>query len=273
METAPQPVVLTERQRRVLWLLSTGHTYDSIARDLRSHPVNVRKSATRIYSLMDASTAAQAVRNGLLHGHIGPDEDCGTSVAAYRRHIKRDEPVCVACKRGNRERMDADAARRIRPVELSKPQLRLLQALDAGRTRDQVADRWGISRELVKRLITATYAELGVNNVPLPARREAALREARARGLLRAPVVPHPRTEKAPVRLSDTHVRILLSMESGATLAQTSQRLNMRQGTCATRLSEAYRRLDVGWMDKGTRLPAALRRARAMGLLPEPAVT
>lgn len=272
METAPQPVVLTERQRRVLWMLSTGHTYDSIARALHSHPVNIRKSCSRVYSLMGASSAAQAVRNGLLNGHIGPDKDCG-SLAAYRRHIKRDESVCAACKRGNRERMDADAARRIRTVELSKPQLRLLQALDAGRTRDQIADRWGISKDLVKRLITSTYADLGVGQVTLHARREAALREARARGLLRAPVVPPPRTPGEHIRLSDTHVKILLSMGSGATLEQTSEDLNMKLGTCATRLSEAYRRLDVGWMDKGDRLPAAMRKARALGLLPEPATT
>lgn len=272
MDAASRPVVLTERQRRVLWLLSVGRTYDNIAREVNSHPVSIRKSCLRIYALMNASTAAQAVRNGLLHGYIGPNEDCG-SLAAYRRHIKRDEPACPACKRGNRERVDADAARRIRKVELREPQLRLLRALDAGRTRDQIATRWGISRELVKRLITTTYADLGVNHVPLPARREAALREARIRGLIGPPPAALRRPADKQVRLSETHVRILTSMASGATLAQTAEQLGIPYGTCSTRLSEAYRRLDVAWMDKGTRLPAALRRAREHGLLPEAATT
>jgi len=270
MEPEPQPVVLTERQGRVLWLLSVGRSRSEIAREPGNTTGSVDAACTRIFALLDASSAAQAVRNGLLDGHIGPYDDCG-SLAAYRRHIKRDEPICAACKRGNRERLDAEAFLR-RPVNLSEAQLRVLRALDAGRTREQIAAAWNVRGETVKHVITSVYHVLGVSRLPQSVRREAAMREARRRGLLAG----SPPQQRVPVKafsLTDTQARILLSMESGATLAQTAERLDLRPGTCSTRLSEAYRRLDVAWMEKGKRLPAALRRAREHGLLPEAATT
>ena len=268
MDPEPRPVVLTERQTRVLWLLSMGHSRAGIVRETGSTHGSVEAACTRIFALLDASSAAQAVRNGLLGGHIGPYEDCG-SLAAYRRHIKRDEPICAACKRGNRERLDAEAALR-RPVNLSTAQVRVLQAIDAGRTRDQIAAAWNVRGETVKHMITSVYHALGVSHLPQSVRREAALREARRRGLL-AGSPPQHRVPVQKFTLTDTQAKILLEMESGATLAQTAERLDLRPGTCSTRLSEAYRRLDVAWMKKGSRLPAALRRAREHGLLPEPA--
>lgn len=272
MDAEPPPVMLTQLQTRTLWLLSVGHTCAGIARDTGKAPGVIRKSCVRLYALMGAETAAQAVRNGLLNGYIGPYEDCG-SLAAYRRHIKRDEPVCQACKRGNRERLDAEAARRNCRTRLGEPELRLVRAFDAGRTLEQIRTRWNISHRAVKDLTASAYDALGVSHLPPVIRREAALREARLRGLLRdAPPVTE-RTSLTTAHLSDTHCNILLSMESGATLSQTAERLGLRPGTCSTRLSEAYRRLDVGWMEKGRRLPAALQRARRLGLLPEPATT
>lgn len=273
MDPTPQAVVLTKRQTRALWLLSTGRTCADIARDSGVSPSFMRKFCARVNELMGAATAAQAVRNGLLRGHIGPYEDCG-SLAAYRRHIKRDEPICPACKRGNRERMDAEAAMRLRPVKLGRPEVQLLRAIDAGRTRAQIAAAWQISEQDVRQLITTTYAALGVDRLPPPVRREAALHEARVRGLLRnTPEAPARTIGKPAPDLSQTHLNILREMESGATLAETAERLSLRPGTCSTRLSETYRRLDVAWMEKGTRLPAALRKARELGLLPETATT
>lgn len=270
MEAEPQPVVLTELQRRTLWLLSTGHTCAGIARDTGKAPGVVRKSCVRLYTLMGAATAAQAVRNGLLAGYIGPYQDCG-SLAAHRRHIKRDEPICAACKRGNRERLEAQAAMQNCRAQLGEPEIRLLKAFDAGRTLEQICTRWRISHRAVKDLTASAYNALGVSHLPPVVRREAALREARLRGLLRGTSPAPERTPPTPAHLSETHVSVLLSMESGATLSQTADRLGLRPGTCSTRLSEAYRRLDVGWMEKGQRLPAALRKARALGLIPEPA--
>lgn len=271
MDTEAPPVVLTESQRRILWLLSTGHTCAGIARMTDRVPGVIRKTCARIYEIMGVSTAAQAVRNGLLAGHIGPYEDCGL-LSAYRRHIRRGEPICAACKRGNRERMDAEAAMR-RPVSLGEPHIRLLRSFDAGRTVEQVCRAWGVSHRTVKTLTGQAYAALGVAQLPPAVRREVALREARMRGLLRDQPPPRPRGPQAEVRLSDTQVSILLELEKGASLSQTAARLNMPSGSCASRLSEAYRRLDVAWMDRGTRLPAALHRARELDLLSEPAAT
>lgn len=268
MEAEQQPIVLTERQRRVLWMVSVGKTTAEISREYGNYPRNVTKMCGKIYRALGASTPSHAVRNGLLAGLIGPYEDCG-SLAAYRRHIKREEATCAACKRGNRERLEAEASPR--QVRLGKPEIQLLRAIDAGRTRAQIATAWGISEQDVRHLITTTYAALGVDRLPLPVRREAALREARTRGFLAPTPPPQQSPPPKTAHLSDTHVKILLSMESGVTLAQTAADLGLRPGTCATRLSEAYRRMDVGWMEKGQRLPAALRKARAMGLVPEPA--
>lgn len=270
MEAAQQPIVLTERQRRVLWLVSVGKTTAEISREYTNYPRNVTKMCGKIYRTVGAKTPAQAVRNGLLLGVIGPYEDCG-SLAAYRRHIQREETTCAACKRGNRERLEAEASPR--QVHLGKPEIQLLRAIDAGRTRAQIATAWGISEQDVKNLITTTYTALGVDRLPPAVRREAALREARIRGFLAPTPPPQQGPPPKSVQLSDTHVKILLSMESGATLAQTAARLDLRPGTCATRLSEAYRRMDVRWMEKGQRLPAALQRARRLGLIPEPART
>lgn len=270
METAPQVVVLTELQRRVLWLLSVGRNRDDIAKDIPCTRGSVNNACIRMFRMLGAVTSAQAVRNGFLGGHIGPYENCGTR-SAYRRHLREDEPVCAACKRGARERADAEASSHIR-TQLSQSQLRCLHALGSGCTRTQMAEAWGVRVDTVKYITTSVYAALGVSHLPQTVRREAALREARIRGLLGN----DPVRERGPakrVTLTETHIKVLLLKESGATLAEIAERLNLRPGTCSTRLSEAYRRLDVGWMEKGTRLPAALRRARALGLLPETAAT
>jgi DNA-binding NarL/FixJ family response regulator len=272
MESEPQVVALTERQTRVLWLLSVGRSRADIVKETGDTRGSVDAACYRIFCLLEADSAAQAVRNGLLHGHIGPYDDCGWSVAAYRRHISRDEPICPACKRGNRERMETEAALRSNRIKISEAEVRLLRAFDAGRTRDQIALAWNVNGETIKHLATSAYRSLGVSHLPQSVRREAALREARRRGLL-ASSPPQQRAPVKNVNLTDTHVKVLLSMESGATLAQTAVRLDLKPGTCSTRLSEAYRRLDVSWMEKGRRLPEAIRRARAMGLLPEPATT
>lgn len=273
MSSPERVIVLTERQRRMLWLLSVGKDRQEIVQAMPGETLGSVKSArNRVFRLLGASTAAQAVRNGLLAGHIGPYEDCGT-LAAYRRHIKRDETVCAACKRGNRERAETEAALRNRRVRLSESEVRLLRAFDAGRTVAQICTNWNVGRTVVKTLTASAYAALGVSHLPQSVRREAALREARMRGLL-GMQTPVPRTiTTREVTLTNTQVKILLELETGVTLTVAAENLGMHPGTCSTRLSEAYRRLDVSWMEKGTRLPAALRRAREHGLLPEPATT
>ncbi|QDN64418.1 helix-turn-helix domain-containing protein [Streptomyces sp. S1D4-14] len=272
MEPEPQPAVLTERQTRVLWLLSMGYTREDIVQKTGWEPGAVKSACARIFAMLKASTAAQAVRNGLLGGLIGPYVDCG-SLAAYRRHIKREETTCPACKRGNRERVEAGAALRNRRVELSKAETRLMQAFDAGRTVDQICSAWGCSQRTVKDLTTSAYATLGVSHLPQSVRRESALREARTRGLLRVRMPDRPLAPPRPITLTKTQVRILVELEAGASLSEAAERLNIHPGTVSTRLSEVYRLTDVTWMNKSGRRAEAINRLRAWGLLPEPATT
>jgi DNA-binding NarL/FixJ family response regulator len=273
MDTETQSVVLTERQRRVLWLLSVGRTRAEIVLLIPGETDGgVRGACARIYALLNSATAAQAVRNGLLGGHIGPYEDCGT-LAAYRRHIKREEPTCPACKRGNRERAETEAALRNRRVRLNEAEVRLLRAFDAGRTMSQICTAWGVHHRVVKNLATSAYAALGVTHLPQVVRREAALREARMRGLLGVCRPDQPTSTDRQVSLSNTHVKILLKLETGASFSAAAEQLKMHPGTFSSRVSEAYKRLGVDWMDKPQRKDAALRKARALGLLPEPATT
>lgn len=272
MDPEPRPTVLTERQTRVLWMLSMGYTREDIVRETGDASGAVKSACARIFQQLGAATAAQAVRNGLLGGLIGPYADCG-SLAAYRRHIKREEPTCPACKRGNRERVETEAALRTRKVELDRAETRLLQAFDAGRTVGQICTAWKCSQSTVKKLTASAYAALGVSHLPQSVRREAALREARARGLLRVRMPDKPLAPPRPVSLTTTQVRILTELETGVSLDEAARRLRMHPGTVSTRLSEVYRALDVAWMNKAERRPEALRRARGMGLLPEPATT
>ncbi|WP_030248165.1 hypothetical protein [Streptomyces sp. NRRL S-455] len=273
MDSEPQPVVLTERQRRVLWLLSMGKDRQDIVRAMPGETFgSIKGTRARILQLLNADTAAQAVRNGLLGGHIGPYEDCGT-LAAYRRHIKREEPTCPACKRGNRERAETEAALRNRRVQLNPAEVRLLRAFDAGRTVAQVCAAWGVRHHVVKNLTTSVYAALGVSHLPQVVRREAALREARMRGLLGVCRPDPPTPTDRQIRLSDTHVKILRELETGVSFSVAADRLKMHPGTFSSRVSEAYKRLGVDWVDKPQRKDAALRKARALGLLPEPATT
>jgi DNA-binding NarL/FixJ family response regulator len=270
VESEPQPVVvLTERQTRVLWLESMGYTREGIARETGWALSNVKSLCQRVHRNLRASTAAQAVRIGLLDGHIGPYEDCG-SLVAYRRHIKQDEPTCPACKRGNKDRMDTEALLRSQQ-QLGEPHIRLLRAMYAGRSNLQIRHAWNINERTLTKLITSTYTLLGVIHYAPSVRREAAIRAAAQRGLLGTQRPTPPPTDKAPVRLSETHVRILAELAGGASIAEAARHLGIVPGTCSTRLSEAYQRLGVSWMDKAQRRPEAIRRAREMGLLPEPA--
>ena len=264
-------VVLTERQRRVLWLESMGYTRSGIAQETGWALSNVKDLCQRVHRNLGAVSAAQAVRIGLLDGHIGPWEDCG-SRAAYRRHIKRDESTCPACKRGNKERVDAEAMLGSQP-QLAEPHIRLLRAMHAGRSNLQIRHAWQIDERTLSRLIAATYALLGVSHLPPSVRREAALRAAEERGLFGTQPPTPPSPGRAPVRLSETQVKIFVKLEAGASINEAARNLGMHPGTCSTRLSEAYRTLDVAWMDKDVRRGEAIRRARALGLLPEPATT
>lgn len=157
--------------------------------------------------------------------------------------------------------------------QLAEPHVRLLRAMNAGRTNLQIRQAWKIDERTLTRLLHATYTLLGVAHLTPAVRREAALREAAQRDLLGTQPPAQPSSDKPPVRLSDTQMRILAELAAGASIREAAARLGLPANTCSSRLSEAYQRLDVSWMDKDTRRPEAIRRARALGLLPEPVVT
>lgn len=67
---------------------------------------------------------------------------------------------------------------------------------------------------------------------------------------------------------------VLAAAADGAPLSVVGRRLGMPRTQVASRLSEAYVRLDVTWMPRDERRTAAVRVARRHGLIPaEPGPT
>ena len=75
-----------------------------------------------------------------------------------------------------------------------------------------------------------------------------------------------PGPERQP--LTARQAAVLAAAEDGAPLAEVGRRVGIPREQAAARLSEAYRRLDVAWMDRAERRAAAVRIARQRGLLP-----
>lgn len=62
--------------------------------------------------------------------------------------------------------------------------------------------------------------------------------------------------------------QVLAAAADGAPLSEVGRRLGMPRTQVASRLSEAYVRLDVAWMPRGEKRAAAVRIARRHGLIP-----
>ncbi|MBT2467806.1 hypothetical protein J7E97_07950 [Streptomyces sp. ISL-66] len=73
--------------------------------------------------------------------------------------------------------------------------------------------------------------------------------------------------------LTRPQAAVLEAAADGATLTVVAARLGIRREQAAARLSEAYKRLDVAWMDRDERRAAAVRVARKRGLIPPVADT
>lgn len=67
--------------------------------------------------------------------------------------------------------------------------------------------------------------------------------------------------------LTPPQAQVLEAAADGATLAAVAIRLGRPRTWVAARLSEAYKRLDVAWMDRDERRAAAVRIARKRGLI------
>lgn len=72
----------------------------------------------------------------------------------------------------------------------------------------------------------------------------------------------------ARMPLTRRQAAVLEAAADGAPLAVVAARLGIRREHVAARLSEAYKRLDVAWMDRSERRAAAVRVARKRGLIP-----
>jgi DNA-binding NarL/FixJ family response regulator len=68
--------------------------------------------------------------------------------------------------------------------------------------------------------------------------------------------------------LTRRQTEVLAAAADGATLSVVAQRLGIPRERAAARLSEAYKRLDVAWMDRSERRSTAVRIARERGLIP-----
>lgn len=259
---------LNPRQARMLWLLSQGLLAPEIAREVGTTATGVRTSTANLYKRLGVRNAAQAVAYALINGIIGPYEDCG-SLAAYRRHHDRDESTCQACRLGNAYRLDNPEVS-AGPVTLTTPQLRLLRAFDAGRSHTQIADAWGVSRPTVERLTTSLYRAFGAQDLPRQLRRPAVLEQARTLKLLSRtpPAVAPPRPFGRVRPLTSMERTVLTVMADGRTITQGAALMGIPRSTLATRLSYAYRRLDVLHLPRAHRRREAVRIAREHGFIP-----
>lgn len=77
---------------------------------------------------------------------------------------------------------------------------------------------------------------------------------------------PMPGPARQP--LTARQAEVLAAAEDGAPLAEVARRIGTSREQVASRLSEAYKRLDVAWLDRDERRAAAIRVARRRGLLP-----
>ena len=92
--------LLTAAEEDVLFLLSTGLTYSSVATRRRVHTQTVKTQGSHVIRKLGARNITDAVRIALLEGILGRDRDCG-SQAAYQRHRRNGEtadPKCLKAK-------------------------------------------------------------------------------------------------------------------------------------------------------------------------------
>lgn len=261
------PVVLTAYQRRVLWLLSQGHTVSEAAQVIGTARQSVTDAALYGRRKLNVRTNEQAVLRAYLDGHIGPYEDCG-SRETYLRHQSLDEDACPACKRANREWLDGLGTRPQEPVPLTDPQVRLIRALHVGRTQQQVRILWGLSRGQMERMVMDMYRRLGVSGMPRELRRERSLQAALDQGYLSpsAVRVPCPELPAQGRRLSPTEAKVLAAVD-GRTLSEAAEFLGTERTTVSSHLNRAYIKLGLGHLPRNGKRPVALRKARELGYL------
>lgn len=259
---------LSRREHRFLWLTAHGYTASEAGQAMGTR--SVFEVSTRVRHKLQARTLAQAVYRGLVLGVIGDYESCGL-ISGYRAHQVRKEPVCRACRRVFTEYMTAtERAALIPQPPLAEPELRLLKALDAGRTFQQVAANWDLSRTQLERVRASLYRKLDVSHLPGPSRYQAALDEGRRRGLLAPRGLPRevkrrinkPRPNHGA--LTDLQVRVLAATV-GRSLSEAGAELGFSAAHVSSHLARIYAKLDVLHHPHGERREAAIKAARERG--------
>lgn len=276
---------LTLREHRATWMLARGFSTEEMARELKIQNHSVSQLLDRARRKTPAPNRYAYVAYAVLSGLVGPELDCGRSLAAYKRHNQRDEPPCPACRRFHELRNTAlyDRDPRAVTVEVvfTRREMQVLDALAAGAdSMREIGDKLGgLDRKRVASHLSSLYDKVGVPHRDNRDRRRVLLYLARQRGLYPLPDgtfrAAQGRVLVPPqMRLSPKQAQLLLACEDGAPLRVVGERLGLPREAVSARLSEVYRRLGVGPgadprnnASRRDRRREAARRAREFGLL------
>lgn len=179
------PPQLSELERDVLWMASQGCPSSRIAKAYCMSTSNVRNVYERISKILRTQNLVHSVAHGLNVGVIGPYRDCGGR-RAYERHLRRQEPSCVACRLANAIHVAAQCSSPLPPdAGLTPTQLRVLRYLHEHECLQAEAARGlGMDRKRVASHMSAVYQRLGVSHLHRYDRMPAAIKAARSRGYL-----------------------------------------------------------------------------------------
>lgn len=258
---------LTPREHLFLWLMAQGYTPSKAASEIGITPHLTRCLGTRVRAKMGALTNAHAVALAYQRDMLGEYLECG-SERGYRAHVGRSEDPsgCRACRRAHTEYVERneELPRYFKQIKFTEGELRLLRSMDSGRSQEEMAKVWGVTRKRVEALATQVFKKLDVTQYPPQARRRAALDEARRRGLLR-PVpgkpAPKPPVKRKPPQLTVLELKMLKAVD-GHSISEAGEELGYPRAQVASRLARIYQKLEVDHLPRDQRRPAALAKVR-----------
>lgn len=271
---------LTIREHRAVWMLSQGHTHEEIAAVFHILPSSASEILVRAREKFGYASRYAFLAAMILQGHVGLWLDCGKALAAYQRHIDKDEPVCPACRLFMQRRATPPAEDAPAPVEIQlRPrEMEVLQAIASGAdSMQEIGQVIKLGRRSVASLLSGLYAKLNIPHRDNHERRRILLYVARQRGLMPLPDGTYRKPGTAywvppQMRLSAKQITFLKACQDGASLTEVGARLGISREAASARLSEIYRRLGVPQNVRGNgarrdRRLLAYRRAEEFGLL------
>jgi DNA-binding CsgD family transcriptional regulator len=224
--------------------------------------------STRLRNKLGASTTAHAVFLACQWNLIGPREECGR-LSGLHKHRDSREDLCNACRVFYADYTERTNTPLLRQEPLSRAEVQLLRAYDAGRTFNQILENWGCSRRTLDDVRTNLYRKLDVGHLPQSIKYHAALDEGRMRGYLR-PVRPERPPNLNPRRwgttdLTELEQRTLSALTGGNSLAQAGLILGIPGSAVSARLARIYKKLGVLDQPHGHRREAAFAEAKQRG--------